>query len=87
MSWRSDSEISDSLLLGCASRKCDFVTAASLRQQATNFKPRLVARLAEGRARQGLNAARLDASRLAGGIYFVKLQSADEDRTAKVIVE
>ena len=41
---------------------------------------------AEGRARQGANTAKLDARNLAGGVYFVKLRSADESRTAKVII-
>jgi hypothetical protein len=47
----------------------------------------LVARLAEGRARQGLNTAKLDANHLARGVYFVKLRSDSDAKTTKVIIE
>jgi len=53
----------------------------------TNVAGALVAHLVNGNVEPGLHTATLDASRLASGVYFVKLQSADDNRTTKVIVE
>jgi hypothetical protein len=47
----------------------------------------LVARLANGSVKRGLHTAKMDARRLASGIYFVKLESASDSKTTKVIVE
>ncbi len=48
---------------------------------------RLASQLASGFAKRGMNTATLDASKLARGVYFVKLESESDTRTTKVIIE
>jgi hypothetical protein len=38
-------------------------------------------------AKRGPNTAKLDASRLARGVYFVKLETEGDTKTTKVIIE
>ena len=48
---------------------------------------RLVRPLATDGFKEGVNTTRLDASRLASGVYFVKLAADGATKTTKVIIE
>ena len=48
---------------------------------------RLAARVPTSGFKKGKNTARLDASRLARGVYFVKVRGETDTRTTKVIIE
>ncbi|MCX6841756.1 MAG: T9SS type A sorting domain-containing protein [candidate division WOR-3 bacterium] len=48
---------------------------------------RLAARVPTNGFKKGKNTARLDASRLSRGVYFVKLEGAGDISTTKVIIE
>jgi len=48
---------------------------------------RLAARVPTNGFKKGQNTATLDASRLARGVYFVKVEGASNHKTTKVIIE
>jgi len=48
---------------------------------------RLAKRIASTRSRRGLNTAKIDVSKLARGVYFVKLEGDGDSKTTKVVIE
>jgi hypothetical protein len=48
---------------------------------------RLAVRVPTSGFKKGRNTAKLDASRLARGVYFVRLESESDTKTTKVIIE
>jgi hypothetical protein len=62
-------------------------TRAPVRLAVFDLAGREVARLVDGERPAGRHQARLDASALANGVYFCRLQAGGADRTVKLVVQ